>query len=353
MAYISFQPNDFFNTLLYTGDGSARSLTGVGFQPDFVWMKGRSFSDNHIVCDSARGVEKYLQPDTSAAEGTGPPAPNESVTSFDADGFSIGGWSAINTNTANQVAWNWKAGTTSGIATNGSTTITPTAYSFNQTCGFSVVKYTGNGTSGAKIAHGLGKTPTFVFVKRLGSSGSWDVVSRLMGATYYIRLDTDGAKATGTWAFNDTLPDSVNFTVGDNAETNSSDGNVAYCFAPINGYSAMGKFDGNGDTRGCFIQTGFKPAFVMIKRTNGTGPWMIYHDKVPGYNETNTYIQANATSAEDTNAGNFGMSMYATGFQPQSTSGATGPNQDGDDYVYLAFANKPIASSNSKAGTAR
>ena len=347
MAYISFQPNDFFNTILYTGTGASNAQTGLGFQPDMTWLKSRSAATSHYLFDSARGATKAIFPDLTDTEATNA----EYLKSFDSDGFTVGTNAGINNNTVTYAGWNWKAGTTSGLSGG---TITPSAYSLNTTAAQGIYAYTGNGTGGATIPHGLGKVPTFIMAKKLNSTGSWMVYHKSEGAAKVGYLDADAAFGSGTAVWNSVTPTTTLITIGTDGDVNgNTDTFVMYAFCDVSGYCATGKFDGNGDTRGCFIQTGFKPAFVMIKRTNGTGPWMIYHDKVPGYNETNTYIQANAASAEDTNAGNFGMSMYATGFQPQSTSSATGPNQDGDDYVYVAFANKPIASSNSKAGTAR
>ena len=347
MAYISFQPNDFFATKLYTGNGSTQTISGVGFQPDFTWVKDRDATEAHTLQDAVRGAGERLYANSTAAETTSA----VSITSWNSDGFALGSGGEVNTNTDKFVSWNWKAGTTSGLSGG---TITPSAYSLNTTAAQGIYAYTGNGTGGATIPHGLGKVPTFIMAKKLNSTGSWMVYHKSEGAAKVGYLDADVAFGSGTAVWNSVTPTTSLITIGTDGDVNgNTDTFVMYAFCDVSGYCATGKFDGNGDTRGCFIQTGFRPAFVMIKRTNGAGPWMIYHDKVPGYNETNTYLQANATSAEDTNAGNFGMSMYATGFQPQSTSSATGPNQDGDDYVYVAFANKPIASSNSIAGTAR
>tara|TARA_R110002012_G_scaffold149685_1_gene308860 strand:+ start:10 stop:1068 length:1059 start_codon:yes stop_codon:yes gene_type:complete len=352
MAYISFQPNDFFNTLLYTGNGSTQSLTGMGFQPDFTWIKTRSNSSNHQIHNSVAAYSYYYnRPNTSAAEIT---SNSTTVTAFDSDGFSLGNDGVINESGYTYASWNWKAGTTSGL-TGG--TITPSAYSINTTSGMGIYQYTGNSTGGATIPHGLGQAPQCIIVKHIASgSDYWNVNffnSPYLGNTGRLYLNEEDGNSATAAAWNSTAPTSTLITLGSNGEVNASGAMLLFAFAPVKGFSAMGEFKGNGDTRGCFIQTGFRPGFVLIKRVNGVGPWMIYHNKVPGYNETNTYLQANATSAEDTNAGNFGMSMYATGFQPQSTSGATGPNQDGDTYCYLAFADKSIASSNSIAGTAR
>ena len=263
MAFISFQPTDFFNIKTWAGTGATHGITGVGFQPALTWIKSTDYTFDHTLTDAARGVDSQLNTNNAYGESTN----TDQLTAFDSDGFTLGVDSAegtVNNSGNDYVGWNWKGGTTTGITTNGSTTITPSAYSFNQTAGFSVVKYTGNETSGAKIAHGLGATPDLVIVKRLSSGGEWDMVSKHLGATYYIRFDNN-AKATGTWAFNDTLPDSVNFTVGDNAETNSTGGCVAYCFANKKGYSKVMTWEGNGSTDGTFhfFLKPFKNTFDM------------------------------------------------------------------------------------------
>ena len=352
--YISFKPNDYFNTLLYTGTGATgNAVTGAGFAPNMVWIKKRSGADGHNLFDTPRGATKELTPNDATQEATA----TNTLESFDADGFTVGLAGTAGQSGYSYVGWCWKAGTTSGITTNGSTTITPSAYSFDQARGISIVKYTGNLTSGAKIAHGLGVAPDMVIVKRLDSTGSWDIVSTLLSdATYYIRLDTTGAQATGTWAFNDTFPDSVNFTVGNNAETNSSGGNVAYCFAPVNGFSSFGNYKGNGNASGPFIQCGFKPAFVLIKKINGLKDWMMYDNK-RWYSNTNTTDFQNTCFALKPNDGVAGFAsasdidLNSQGFKIRTSGGLV--NDSGDNYIYMAFADQPTAFNNGDATTAR
>ena len=189
--YISFQPSDFFNTKLYTGTGSSNAITGVGFQPDATWIKGRNTTYNHVFTDAVRGVTEELYPNTTGAEVTNA----QGLTAFGSDGFTVGTDAGYNGNTNTYVSWNWKAGTTTGIATNGSTTITPSAYSFNQTSGFSIVQYTGNSTSGAKVAHGLGAVPEMIIVKTTNTSNEWNIYHKGMDATapedYYLIFGTE------------------------------------------------------------------------------------------------------------------------------------------------------------------
>ena len=189
MAYTTInKSSDYFNTKLYTGNGSTQSITGVGFQPDWTWIKNRDTTTNHVAYDAVRGQTKRLEPNTTDAEDT----KSNGLTSFDSDGFSVGSANENNNNGQNIVSWNWKAGTTSGQATNSYSTITPTSISFNQTSGFSIVKYTGNGTAGAGVPHGLNAKPQMIFVKKTNGSTDWMVFVQpninTSNATKYLKL---------------------------------------------------------------------------------------------------------------------------------------------------------------------
>ena len=218
--YISFQPSDFFNTKLYTGTGSTQSITGVGFQPDLAWGKETTGTQYPSLVDAVRGTTKYVYSNVSNAEATA----SDRLTSFDADGFTLGSAAHWNANTETYVAWNWKAGTTSGIATNGSTTITPSSYSFNQTAGISILQYTGNETAGAKLAHGLGAVPAFMIFKHTDESGVWQVYHQSLGNTKHLNLNETDAVQTSTTRWNDTSPDSVNVTLGTTTYLNKNSG---------------------------------------------------------------------------------------------------------------------------------
>ena len=230
-AYISFQPTDYYKTQIYTGTGAENAQTfpqTTAMQPDFTWIKARTGSKSHRLFDSPRGVTNWIASDNTGAEST----TAESLKSFDSDGFTLGTYDHVNDNTVTFVSWNWKGGTTSGITTNGSTTITPSAYSFSATAGISIVKYTGNATSGAKLAHGLGAIPGMVMVKRLDVSSTWAVYHEAMGNTKNMKLNTTAAATVSSGFWNDTTPDSVNFTLGNNTDINNSGtAHVAYCFA--------------------------------------------------------------------------------------------------------------------------
>jgi|TARA_R110001599_G_scaffold98742_1_gene253671 hypothetical protein len=355
MAFISFKPSDFFNTKLYTGTGSSLANTGVGFQPDITWLKSRSAATSHYLFDSVRGATKALFPDLTDAEA----ANAEYLKSFDADGFTVGTNAGINDNTKTYVGWNWKAGTTSSITTNGSTTITPSAYSFSTTSGVSIIKYTGNGTAGAKIAHGLGKTPQCIIVKETNAAGEgWNTYhigksasgTAQMGNTMFMLLNTDEAQVDNIYRWNDTTPDSVNFTVGTADGVNTSgDTYIAYVFANIPGFSNFGGTMGTGTTDGPFVYTGFEPGFIIWKRNDGATGWYMYSSEI-GYNDARGYLQANSTSAEDTNVGNFGLDILSNGFKIRGTHANI--NTNGGNYIWLCWAKNPMVGSAGTPGVA-
>ena len=355
MAYINFKPEDHINTLLYTGDGSTtQAQTGVGFAPDMVWLKCRSGTESHVLGTTVQGGNKYLLPNSNAVEGT----LTNYLKSFDADGFSVGSGGFTGSNSSTYAAWNWKGGTTSGITTNCSTTITPSAYSFSADAGISILKYTGNDTAGAKVAHGLGAVPKAIIVKSAGSSNSWNVYHVSNGATKYMILDSTESVNTNTNRWNDTEPDSVNFTLGSTGATNGSGGDspfMAYCFAEKKGFSSFGGFQGNASTDGPFCYTGFRPAYVMIKNTSAAEAWNIWDNKrntpVGSKNAAYTVLEANSDAAETNGSTGQVIDMLSNGFKVRTTS--TEVNASGQDMVYFAFAEFPMVSSNSKSGTAR
>jgi hypothetical protein len=347
MAYINFQPRDFFNTVLYTGNGvDDRSITGVGFQPDFLWIKERDQTRTHLLQDSTRGATKYLGSNTTSAETTNA----NGVQAFESDGFQLGTDSDVNLNTGTYVAWNWKAdgGTTSS---NSDGSITATLQS-NATSGFSIATWSGTGTAGT-IGHGLGVQPKLVIVKRINSpANSWavqhgDLPSNFV--TFLNRGDTGGE--TDSTMFNGTYPTSSVFSVGTHAGTNQSGGTyVGYIFAPITGYSAMGKYTGNGSTNGTFIYTGFKPAWVMIKRTDSADNWIIFDNKRDSFNGVGKMISANLSNAEfDDPTDN--LDFVSNGFKLRTSNARD--NASGGTYIYMAFAEFPLVGSNGLAGTAR
>ena len=346
MAYISFQPNDFFNTKLWTGTGSENAITGIGFQPDFTWIKNRAATENHKLYDAVRGVTKNIYSNLTNAEGTDA----QSLKSFDSDGFTLGTESALNANGQNIVGWNWKANGAGSANTDGS--INTTSTSVNTTAGFSISKYTGTG-SAATVGHGLGSAPEVIIVKRLDSTSDWSMYWKVLGTNKYIYLNDTAAVATDSSSefWNNTAPTSTVFSVKSAAYTNGS-GNtyVAYCFAPKTGFSKFGEYAGNGNDDGPFIYTGFKPAMIILKRKDSADGWFMYDTKRSPINVMDDYLLTNANSAEvGTSAVN--IDFVSNGFKLRNDDG--GHNNSSGTYIYLAFAEEPLVASNGTPATAR
>jgi len=344
--YISFQPSDHFSTKLYTGTGSSNAITGVGFQPDFVWIKNRDAADNNLLCDAVRGTGVHLYSNSTSSQSSDA----QGLKSFDSDGFTVGTYDLFNTNTEDYVSWNWKAGTTTGIA--GSPSITPASYSFNATSGFSIIKYDGDGSSGATVPHGLGVAPKMIIVKATVTT-PWAVYQDGVDATasedYYLVLNTNAARADSDGRWSDTAPGTSLFTLGNDGTVNDSSRTyIAYCFAEKKGYSKFGSYFGNGNSNGPFVYTGFRPSFIMIKKTNGTGEWVIYDTKRLGYNGANSYLEASTTDDDD---GNDQMDFLANGVKIRNVGSYS--NTSAGSYTYAAFAEFPIVSSNDIPTVAR
>ena len=343
MAYISFQPKDYFNTVLHTGNGSELAVSGVGFEPDLTWIKNRSNVDFHVLTDTVRGATKYVRSNDGTLETTNA----EGLKSFDSDGYTLGTQNQVNENTADFAGWNWK-GATTAVPSGG--TITPTACSFSATAGFGIYAYAGNATSGATIAHGLGAVPKMLIIKERSDGASWCVYHERTGNDYILNLNDSGGGSGGTSGhWNDTTPTSTVFTIGNSSELNDgSETYVAYAFADVKGYSKFGGYTGNGTADGAFIYTGFRPAFVLIKSTSGAGAWAMFDDKRDGYNIDNDHVSANTTAVEQTDDV---LDIVSNGFKMRSTTNMV--NGSGWTYVYMAFAKNPIVSSNGVPTVAR
>jgi hypothetical protein len=342
--------SQYFNTVLYTGDGTTnRTISGVGFQPDWTWLKRRSSAYSHALLDSNRGGGKVLGSDNTDAEFTN----NNVLSSWNSDGFviALSGVSAFsNTSGQTYVGWNWKAnaGSTSSN-TDGSITSTVQA---NTTAGFSIVTYSGNGSTGT-VGHGLGAVPKLYIVKRRNDAGwSWYTYSVHKGAGYTLYLNSTSAGDVDTTVWQNTSPTSDVFYVGARDGVNGSGGNmVAYCFAEIEGYSKFGKYTGNGSTDGTFIYTGFKPAFVIIKRTDSSGQWTLIDTTRQNYNPSNDRrIHPNLSDGEYSGDG-YGWDMLSNGFKQRSTSAEF--NGSGASFIYLAIAESPFCTSTGIPVTAR
>jgi len=344
MAYISFQPNDYFNTKLYTGTGSSNAITGVGFQPDFCWVKQRSGTENHFLNNAIQGSTKVLQSDTNAAEQTS----SNGMTAFGTDGFTVNTDTGFNGNGSTYVSWNWKANGAGSANTDGS--INTTATSANTTSGFSISKYTGTG-SNATVGHGLGAVPKVVLVKGIGHTSQWYMYHIGTDANGVMLLDGTAAKTTDTVSWQNTTPTSSVFSIGNDGGTNGS-GNtyIAYCFAEKTGFSKFGSYTGNGNADGPFVYTGFKPSYINLKRTDNTGHWIMKDWQTPGYNQNDYYLWSDTTDAE-TSASSLGIDFLSNGFKLRGTAGNS--NGSGGTFIYMAFAEEPLVASNGTPATAR
>jgi len=333
----------------YTGTGATQvvsnAVNGVSMQPDLVWLKIRSGAANHILIDAVRGYDKYLGSNTTAAEATS----TDQFTSFNSNGFTLGANSGAGGNTnqngSTYVGWQWNAGGSTVTNTSGSITSSVRA---NTTAGFSIVGYTGTGAN-ATVGHGLGVAPSMIITKVRSTSGAdWSVYHTSTGNTKSLFLDTTAAPTTSANFWNNTSPTSSVFSVGISGGTNNS-GNtmIAYCFAAVAGYSAFGSYTGNGSTDGPFVYLGFRPRFVMFKRTDVANAWLIYDTGRNTDNVVNKYLFANASDAENTGSGSSDLiDFLSNGFKVRCSNAAE--NASGGTYIYAAFAENPFKYANAR-----
>jgi len=359
MAYTTIdKPSDYFETLLSTGDGGSQTFTGLDFQPDWVWSKRRQ-THVHQLYDSVRtaGSGKALQSDATAAEG-GDGGTYGYLSSFTSDGFASTAGSSnnnyFNADGGTYVFWNWKAGTAfSNDASSTSVGTIDSAGSVNTDAGFSITTFTGTGSAGS-VAHGLGAIPKFLVVKSRSNANGWIVYHGSLGAGKGISLNlTDAAFATGS-RWNSTEPTSTVFTLGSAADVNRSGGtHVCYAFAEKKGYSKFGSYTGNGNADGSFVFLGFKPAFIIIKKSSNAGNnWYMWDNKRNTFNLSNTYLNPDLNAAEGTQ--NYGyIDFLSNGFKTRATGNTDEINQSGHTFIYLAFAENPFVTSTGVPATAR
>ena len=345
MAYSTINKHtDHFNTKLYTGTGSSNAITGVGFQPDFTWIKDRDATNNHSLYDAVRGVTNVLLSNATNAETTYA----QGLTAFGTDGFTVGADSQNNTNGNDICSWNWKAGTsfTNDASSTGIGTIDSTG-SVNDTAGFSIVSWSGTGTAGT-IKHGLSTTPKMIIVKVRNFATNWLVQHGSIASTKVLYLDATNAESTDD-SFNDTLPTSSVFSVKTANGINASGKTyVAYCFAEKTGYCKMGVYYGNGVAGDPYVHLGFKPTFLLIKNSNATQSWRLVDAKRFGYNPKNIQLYPNLTNAESTSE--YVIDLVSTGFRVISTD--AGVNGNGNRHIYLAIG-QTLVGSNNVCATAR
>ena len=342
-------PEDYFNTVLYTGNGSTNNITGVGFSPDFVWVKSRNTSgEQQKVVDSVRGAGLTVFPSSTSTEidysGVG-------LNSFDTDGFTVSHSAANNqwnVSGRTYVAWNWLAGSTGVSNTDGSIQSTVSA---NTDAGFSIVGYTGSGAN-ATVGHGLGVAPKMVIVKRrTGSIGSWVIYHSAIAAdaeTDYLSFTSDAALDNHT-VWNDTAPTSNVFSIGTATALNANTATyISYCFAEKEGYSKFGRYYGNSSADGPFVYTGFRPSFVMLKRTDSAANWTIIDNTRSTHNVVNRALFPDLQNAEQegTSAGYTMLDFLSNGFKYRQNTASH--NASGGTYIYMAFAEQPFKYSNAR-----
>ena len=340
MAYTTINKNSLnFNTVLYTGNATSRNITGVGFKPDFTWIKSRSQARDNVTLNSV--VSGWTSPNNTYANNTDS---NYAYTPI-SDGFTIGTANDVNGNNYSQCAWNWKAGGSPSSNTNGSTT---TSVSANTTAGFSIIKWTG--TSGTTtIGHGLGVVPSMWIAKQTGASGTnWIVFHKSLTVNYYVKLNLTTAQDNGNNYVASTPATSSVITLASTSAANANNSSmIMYAFAEKQGYSKFGSYIGNGNANGTFVYTGFKPSFVLIKEVDATGNWCMSDNKRDGYNPTkNLYADDNGSE----NTANT-IDHYSNGFKIRSTGGSV--NTSGSKHIYMAFAEAPLVGTNNVPCTAR
>ena len=325
---------------LYTGTGATQVITNAGaFKPDFVWMKTRNVSANSNLVDSVRGVTKLLQSNSTGAEATN----TDVLSSFNSNGFTVVSDYGSNYAGNTYVGWQWQAGQGTNT-TNTAGTVTSTV-SVNTTAGFSIVLYTGNGGA-MTMGHGLGVAPKLIILKDRDIGRPWPVYHGSLATNQYLILNTTAAVATSTSYWNNTAPTSTVFSVNGLEGNVGANGEkyVAYCWAEIAGFSKFGSYTGNGSTDGPFVFTGFRPKFVMYKRTDSTGNWIVLDSARDTINANDVYLYANDSASEASGA--FDTDFLSNGFKLRNTN--TSYNTSGATMIYMAFAENPFKNANAR-----
>ena len=358
MAFTTIDdPTQYFNTITWTGDivdsdgtGHDQSVTGVGFQPDWLWHKCNSHANQHFIVDSQRGTGGastmlYMSTQDNNAESSN--NTNGAIESIDSDGYTVtsGNDSSSKSNNAGAngrtyVAWNWLAASSASNNSDGDIT---SSIRHNSTAGFSLGTYTGSGTAGDTVGHGLGANPDVLIVKERGNTNSW--VYSHKGLTnqsgYYMLLNTADGEATDNW-FNNTSHTTSVFSTNSTPTNRSSGTYVFYAFKEIKGYSKFGKYAGNGNADGAFVYTGFRPAWIMIKKyTSGSDEWNIFDNKRDPFNVMTKRLVGNVSAAD---APGTYIDFLSNGFKCRTSNNLA--NGSGSSYVYMCFAENPFVNSN-------
>jgi len=355
MAYTTIDdPSVYFQTQLYSssGGGGTISVTNGGnsdLQPDWLWIKVRNGSNDHNIFDSSRGFQFRTWSNQASAENEG------ASVSVSSDGFATGtGWGDINNTSGanNYVAWQWKANggttTTNDASSTGIGSI-DSVYQANTTAGFSIVTYTGTGST-ATVAHGLGGVPDMLIFRKRSANDNAYIYHKQLTNDYYLAWETTGARNNDVNIWNDTDPTSTVFSIANAGVHANGATMVCWAFKAIKGYSRFGMYRGNGAADGTFVFTGFKPAWIMIKEYGGnTNDYNIYDNKRSPINPMDHILEANLSDAEGT--GRADIDFLSNGFKQRNTHADS--NRDGGDFLYMAFAEHPFASSKGVPTTAR
>jgi len=344
MAYTTINdPTQHFNTVLYTGNGSSQTITGVGFQPDWVWIKSRSLVKDHSLHDSSRGGDLQLKTNTNEAESS-----NGNFGSIQSDGFSLLlGGGAYNQSGATYTSWNWLAnGGTTSSNTDGSITSTVQA---NTTAGFSIVTGTSPSSGNWTAGHGLGSAPDVIILKGRSAATNWHVYHKDTGELGATFLNLTNAFVDAEY-FGDTAPTSTVFYQNMGSAMDGDTTFVAYCFKSIKGYSKFGSYKGNGSADGTFVYTGFKPAWIVTKGATTAQAWSVRDNTRDSFNSAQKSIYANLSDAESVNVNN-SIDLLSNGFKIRNLFGTE--NQSGETFIYMAFAESPFVSSDGVPTTAR
>jgi hypothetical protein len=348
-------PEAYFQVQLYTGNGAANHAITLGadtdLQPDLVWIKQRSaVARTHCVFDAVRGATKLISLDSTAIESTD----TDTLDSFTSDGFQVDADVKVNADADTYFALCWKANGTGASNTAGS--INTGATSANTTSGFSIITYTGNGTAGATLGHGLGAVPHFIICKNTSGSADNGVVyhqgNTSAPETEVLYIGTTDGTSDNVGPWNDVAPSSTLITMGTLGQVNTdAQTAVMYAWTEIQGFSAMGSFTGNGNANGTFIYTGFRPTFVIFKKTSGTEQWSMRDTKRNPFNSTTTYISnADSTEYEDSHV-DYATDFLSNGIKLRGTAGSA--NASGSTYIYMAWAEAPFVNSNGVPCNAR
>lgn len=331
------QASDYFVTTLYTGTNSTNEKN-IGFAPDLLWFKHRNGSSDHVIYDSIRGANSGLVPNNANGQNTSANS-SQDLMSFDNDGFTVGVGSqfgSVNSPGHTIAAWSWKGGGTASSNSNGSIT---SSVSANTDAGFSVVSYTGNGGSSATVGHGLTQAPDCIWLKHRTAGEGWVSFwnTPAMGPTKFLGFNSTGAASTSSGEWNNTAPTNTVFTIGNQGRVNTNTATyIAYCFHNVEGYCKVGQYTGNSATDGPMVYCGFRPAWILIRRTASGSDWCIYDNKRLGYNVDNN-IQRISAASEQTDDD---IDLYSNGFKFRRSS--TNFNGSGNDHVFIAFAEQPF-----------